>query len=61
MNRRMKFFAIFLILTPDIHADTLVLKTGQTLIGKSFRREGDVFYLATGPNGEPVTSETAIP
>jgi tetratricopeptide (TPR) repeat protein len=52
---------VFALLSLDLHADTLVLKNGQTVTGKSFLREGDAIFVTAGPNGEPVTAETGTP
>lgn len=53
--------AIFLVLAAGLHADTLVLKNGQTIAGKAFLRQGDAILVTLGPNGEPATSETGTP
>jgi tetratricopeptide (TPR) repeat protein len=53
--------ATVLLFSTGLHADTLVLKNGQTISGKSFLREGEGISVSAGPNGEPVTSGTAIP
>lgn len=49
------------LLTGSLHADTLVLKNGQILVGKSFVRQGDALIQATGPNGEIVSTDTVTP
>lgn len=51
----------FLLVPLALHADTLVLKNGQTITAKSFLRQADAIFVTSGPNGEPVTSETGTP
>jgi tetratricopeptide (TPR) repeat protein len=58
-------FALALLFSNGLHADTLVLKNGQTVVAKSFQRQGDSFIASAGPNGEaenttPVTPLAAI-
>ncbi|MES2657621.1 MAG: tetratricopeptide repeat protein [Verrucomicrobiota bacterium] len=52
--------AMVLLLATGLHADTLVLKNGQTISGKSFLREGDVLTVSAGPAGEPVTAGAGV-
>lgn len=63
MSRKihMKSLATLLLLSTGLHADTLVLKNGQTVSGKSFLREGDVITLFAGPSGEAVPSAIGTP
>lgn len=55
--------ALVLILLSSncLHADTLVLKNGQTIAGKAFLRQGDAILVSAGPNGEPVTAAAGTP
>jgi tetratricopeptide (TPR) repeat protein len=57
----MKQISLCLLLAAGLHADTLLLKNGQSLIGKTFVRQGDALFLTAGANGEPVTSEAGVP
>jgi len=57
----MELFVLLVLLSTGLHADTLVLKSGLTISGRSFVREGDALVLAAGPNGEPVTAGTSTP
>lgn len=52
---------IAILLSLGLHADTLVLKSGQLISGKSFARRGDAIMATSGPDGAPVTSETGAP
>ncbi|MCF7786523.1 MAG: hypothetical protein K9N47_10400 [Prosthecobacter sp.] len=57
-------FGIFCLLAASLHADTLVLKSGLTATGKSFRRQGDVILVTVeipGPDGRPMTAERSTP
>lgn len=56
-----ELFVLLVLLATGLHADTLVLKSGQTISGKSFVREGDALVMAAGPNGEPLTAGTSTP
>jgi tetratricopeptide (TPR) repeat protein len=58
---RMESFVLLVLLATGLHADMLVLKSGQTISGKSFVRTGDALVLAAGPNGEPVSAGTGTP
>ena len=60
-SRRMTPSGMFIVLSLGLHADTLVLKNGQLVVGKTFARQGDAIMATTGPNGEPVTAETGTP
>lgn len=61
-TRRMTPGAIWLLLAMGgLHADTLVLKNGQTITGKSFVRQDAAIFMTAGPTGEPVTAETGTP
>lgn len=57
----MKPIVLLLFLAAGLHADTLLLKNGQSLVGKTFVRQGDALFLTAGANGEPVTSGTGVP
>lgn len=52
---------LLLLLAAGLHADTLVLKNGQTISGKSFLRQGDVISISVGPNGETAPSGPGTP
>lgn len=57
-------FGIFCLLAASLHADTLVLKNGQTATGRSFRRQGDAILVTVeipGPDGRPMTAERSTP
>ena len=54
-------YVLVLLFANGLHADTLVLKNGQTVAGKSFVRQGDALVVSAGPNGEPVTAAPGIP
>lgn len=54
-------FGASVLLPLGVRADTLVLKDGRTVVGKSFLRQGNTIVLTSGPNGEPVTESTGIP
>jgi len=56
MNGTPLTIAIGLLLSAGIHADTLVLKNGQTVAAQSFLRQGDSLVVAAGPGGGPATS-----
>lgn len=45
--------ALLLLFASGLHADTLVLKNGQTISGRSFLRQGDVILVSVGPDGKP--------
>lgn len=49
---------IAILLSLGLHADTLVLKNGQLIVGKTFARQGDAIIATSGPTGAPLTSET---
>jgi tetratricopeptide (TPR) repeat protein len=56
--------AILLLLASGLHADTLVLKNGQTVTGKLFVREGDALVADSGtsvPLAEITSVETDRP
>lgn len=46
--RVMELIAILVLLATVLHADTLVLKNGQTVSGKSFLRKGDALVADSG-------------
>src|SRR5437867_6388039 len=51
-------------LVTGAHADSLVLKSGQVVTGKSFRRNGDQIMVTTeiqGPDGKPMNAERGTP
>lgn len=52
---------LLLLLSATLHADTLVLKNGQQVAGKTFARQGDAIIVLSGPDGKPVTSDTGTP
>lgn len=54
-------FALVLLFSNSMHADTLVLKNGQTIVGKSFQRQGDSLIVSAGANGEPETAAPGTP
>lgn len=60
-GRRPAAIGIFLLLAPSLHADTLVLKNGQQVVGKTFLRQGDAIIVLSGPTGEPVTAAPGTP
>ena len=52
---------MFALSVTILDADTLTLKSGQSVSGRLFRREGDALVLVSGPNGEPVTAAASVP
>jgi tetratricopeptide (TPR) repeat protein len=52
---------IFLLLSATLHADTLVLKNGQQVTGKTFARQGDAIIVLSGPDGGPMTAAPGTP
>jgi tetratricopeptide (TPR) repeat protein len=53
--------AIAIPLSPHLRADTLVLKNGQLINGKTFIRQGNAIIATTGPAGEPLNAGAGTP
>lgn len=54
-------FAVVFLFADFLHADTLVLKNGQSIAGKAFFRQGDAIFVSAGPNGEPMSAAPGTP
>jgi len=54
-------FGVFILLSAGIRADTLVLKDGRSIAGKSFVRQANAIFLTVGADGQAVTEPTGIP
>ena len=52
---------VFILLSAGARADTLVLKDGRSVAGKTFVRQENAIFLTVGPEGEAVTEPTGIP
>lgn len=54
-------FGVFILLSSGIRADTLVLKDGRSVAGKTFVRQANAIFLTVGADGQAVTEPTGIP
>ncbi len=52
---------LLLLLSTGLHADSLVLKNGQTISGKGFLRQGDLISLSVLPNGDTAAAGPGTP
>ncbi len=58
---RHSLFGVFILLSAGVGADTLVLKDGRAVAGKTFVRQDNAIFLTVGPDGEAVTEPVGIP